>query len=40
VRPFIFETNIQTVMAANEWFKKLQNEFVRVARTHREGHRW
>jgi|HubBroStandDraft_1064217.scaffolds.fasta_scaffold364231_2 hypothetical protein len=37
---WIFETNIQTVMAANEWFKKLQNEFVRVARTHREAHQW
>jgi hypothetical protein len=37
---WIFETNIQTVMAANEWFKKLQNEFVRVARAHREEHQW
>lgn len=36
----ILEKNIQTVMAANEWFKKLQNEFVRVARAHREVHRW
>jgi hypothetical protein len=28
---WIFETNIQTAMAAHGWFKKLQNEFVRVA---------
>jgi hypothetical protein len=37
---WIFETQLQTVTAANEWFKKLQNEFVRVAREHREVHRW
>ncbi len=37
---WIFETNLRTVMAANEWFKKLQNEFVRVAREHRRVHQW
>lgn len=37
---WILETNIQTVMAANEWFKKLQDEFVRVARAHRKVHQW
>jgi hypothetical protein len=29
---WIFETQLQTVTAAGEWFKTLQNEFVRVAR--------
>jgi hypothetical protein len=36
----IFETELQQVHAASEWFKTLQNEFVRVARAHRERHGW
>lgn len=37
---WIQEVEIQTVISASEWFKTLQNEFVRVAREHRAGHRW
>ena len=32
---WIFEDALKTVNDANDWFKKLQNEFVRVAREHR-----
>ena len=35
-----YEQDIETVNSANEWFKTLQNEFVRVAREHRAAHRW
>ena len=31
---------LKTVNEANEWFKELQNEFVRVAREHRTANRW
>ena len=37
---WIHEQDLDTVNAANEWFKTLQNEFVRVAREHRAAHRW
>jgi hypothetical protein len=37
---FIHEADLQQVYAASEWFKALQNEFVRVARAHREQQRW
>lgn len=33
---WIFEGDIQKVITAHEWFRALQNEFVRVARAHRE----
>jgi hypothetical protein len=33
---WIFEEEIQKVIAAHEWFKSLQNDFVRIARLHRE----
>ena len=36
---WIFEGDLQKVIAAHEWFKALQNEFVRVAREHRERNR-
>jgi hypothetical protein len=36
---WIHEGGLQTVIAAHEWFKALQNEFVRVARAHREKNR-
>jgi hypothetical protein len=36
----IHEQDLQTANNASEWFKSLQNEFVRVARAHREEHRW
>ena len=37
---WIFEDALRTVNEANDWFKKLQNEFVRVAREHRTTSRW
>jgi hypothetical protein len=37
---WIFEDALKTVNDANEWFKKLQNEFVRVAREHRTAKGW
>jgi hypothetical protein len=37
---WIFEGNLQTVDRASEWFKTLQNEFVRIARAYREQRRW
>jgi hypothetical protein len=37
---WIFEDALKTVNEANEWFKGLQNEFVRVAREHRAVHGW
>jgi hypothetical protein len=37
---WIFEPDLQIVTSAYEWFQKLQNEFVRVAREHRKKHRW
>jgi hypothetical protein len=37
---WIFEDALKTVNSANEWFKKLQNEFVRVAREHRTANGW
>jgi hypothetical protein len=36
---WIFEEDIQKVIAAHEWFKTLQNDFVRIARLHREKNR-
>jgi hypothetical protein len=36
---WIFETHLQTVNAADDWFRTLQNEFVRVARAHRKQRR-
>jgi hypothetical protein len=36
---WIFEASLQLVVAANEWFKALQNDFVRMAREHRERSR-
>jgi hypothetical protein len=35
----IFELSLQKVIAAHEWFKALQNDFVRIAREHRERNR-
>jgi hypothetical protein len=37
---WIFEDQIQTVNNASDWFKTLQNEFVRVAREHRQQTGW
>jgi uncharacterized protein YjhX (UPF0386 family) len=37
---WIFEDALKTVNGADEWFKKLQNEFVRVAREHRTANGW
>jgi hypothetical protein len=37
---WINEQDLATVNAANEWFKTLQNEFVRIAREHHAAHRW
>jgi hypothetical protein len=37
---WIFEDALKNVNDANEWFKKLQNEFVRVAREHRAAKGW
>ena len=37
---WIFEDALRTVNDANEWFKKLQNEFVRVALEHRTANGW
>ena len=37
---WIFQQHLNTVNRANDWFRALQNEFVRVARAHREQHRW
>jgi hypothetical protein len=37
---WISENDLKTVNDANEWFRTLQNEFVRVAREHRAAHRW
>ena len=36
---WIFEQDIQSVIAAHEWFRGLQNDFVRIARVHREKNR-
>jgi len=36
----IEEPDLAVVTAANEWFKTLQNEFVRVARAHRTANHW
>jgi hypothetical protein len=36
---WIFQGHLNTVTAASEWFKTIQNEFVRVARAHRATHR-
>ena len=36
---WIFEQDLQNVIAAHEWFRALQNEFVRVAREHRDRNR-
>ena len=33
---WIFEQDLQNVIAAHDWFRALQNEFVRAAREHRE----
>lgn len=35
----ILEALLQKVIAAHEWFKALQNDFVRIAREHREKNR-
>jgi uncharacterized protein YjhX (UPF0386 family) len=37
---WIMEDALKTVNDADEWFKKLQNEFVRVAREHRTANGW
>ncbi len=37
---WIFEDALKTVTDANEWFKKLQNEFIRVAGEHRTAIGW
>jgi hypothetical protein len=37
---WIFEGALKIVIEANEWFRGLQNEFVRVAREHRAAHTW
>jgi hypothetical protein len=37
---WIFEDALKTVNDASAWFKKLQNEFVRVARKHRTESGW
>jgi hypothetical protein len=36
---WIFEPSLQKVIAAHEWFRALQNDFVRIAREHRERNR-
>jgi len=36
---WIFEPSLQDVISAHEWFKTLQNDFVRIAREHRQQHR-
>jgi hypothetical protein len=36
---WIFEPSLQKVIAAHEWFRELQNDFVRIAREHRERNR-
>jgi hypothetical protein len=36
---WISEQDIQKVIAAYEWFRELQNDFVRIARLHREKSR-
>jgi uncharacterized protein YjhX (UPF0386 family) len=37
---WILEDALKTVNDASEWFKELQNEFVRVAREHRTANGW
>jgi hypothetical protein len=37
---WIEEADIQSVVSAHDWFRTLQNEFVRVARAHREQNGW
>ena len=37
---WIFEGALKTAIEANEWFRGLQNEFIRVAREHQAAHRW
>ena len=36
---WIFELSLQKVIAAHDWFRALQNDFVRIAREHRERNR-
>jgi hypothetical protein len=36
---WIFEPSLQKVIAAHDWFRALQNDFVRIARGHRERNR-
>lgn len=36
---WIFEPSLQRVIAAHDWFRALQNDFVRIAREHRERSR-
>ena len=36
---WILDLSLQKVIAAHEWFKTLQNDFVRIAREHRERNR-
>jgi hypothetical protein len=36
---WIFEPSLQKVIAAHYWFRALQNDFVRIAREHRERNR-
>jgi hypothetical protein len=36
---WIFEPSLQKVIAAHDWFRALQNDFVRIAREHREKNR-
>jgi hypothetical protein len=37
---WINDGHLETIGQANEWFKTLTNEFVRVARAHRKVHHW
>jgi hypothetical protein len=36
---WILEQDVQKVIAAHKWFKSLQNDFVRIARLHRDKNR-
>jgi hypothetical protein len=37
---WIFEVDLQKLVHAHDWFRSIQNEFVRVARAHRNNHHW